>query len=100
VSPGWHDRRVASWPAVLAAVLLGLNVVSYALFAVDKRRARRGARRIPESTLLVSALVSGTAGAWLAVRTLRHKTRKRSFQAWLLLATLADVAVVAWLVSR
>lgn len=89
-----------SWLPVLVAVLLGLNVVSFGLFGLDKRRARRGARRIPESTLLLSGLVSGTAGAWLAMRTFRHKSRQRSFQAQLGLATLVDAAVVAWLLTR
>jgi uncharacterized membrane protein YsdA (DUF1294 family) len=89
-----------SWLPVLIAVLLGLNVASFGLFAVDKRRARRGGRRIPEATLLLSGLVSGTVGAWLAMWAFRHKTRKRAFQAQLALATLVDAALVAWLLRR
>ena len=65
--------------AALVILLAALNVVSFALFGIDKRRARRGARRIPEATLLASALVSGTVGAWLGMRVFHHKTRKRSF---------------------
>ena len=33
--------------AVLLAALLSLNLLSFALFGLDKRRARRGRRRIP-----------------------------------------------------
>ena len=67
--------------AAIAVLLVALNAVSFALFGIDKRRARRGARRIPEATLLLSALVSGTVGAWLGMRVFHHKTRKRSFLA-------------------
>jgi uncharacterized membrane protein YsdA (DUF1294 family) len=76
------------------ALLAVLNVVSFALFGTDKRRARRGARRIPESTLLLSGLVSGTVGAWAGVYAFGHKTRKPSFLAKLALISAGDAAVV------
>jgi uncharacterized membrane protein YsdA (DUF1294 family) len=85
--------------ALVLVVLAVLNVVSFALFGIDKRRARRGARRIPEATLLLSALVSGTVGAWLGMRAFRHKTRKRSFIAAMVLVTVVDVLVVLVLLS-
>jgi uncharacterized membrane protein YsdA (DUF1294 family) len=82
----------------LLAVLVALNGVSFVLYGLDKRRARRGARRISESTLLLSALVSGTLGAWAGVYAFRHKTRKPSFLAKLVLVSVGDaVAVVAYL---
>jgi uncharacterized membrane protein YsdA (DUF1294 family) len=84
--------------AVLTA-LLALNAVSYGLFGADKRRARRGRRRIPERTLLLSAGVSGTLGAWLAMHRFRHKTRSRAFIARMAAVTAAD-AVIAVLVVR
>jgi uncharacterized membrane protein YsdA (DUF1294 family) len=85
-------------PALLA-VLLVLNVVSFALFALDKRHARRGEERISERALLVSALVSGTIGAWLAMWLLHHKRRKLSFVAAMLLVTAVDVGIVLAFVS-
>ncbi|MGE3174408.1 MAG: DUF1294 domain-containing protein [Planctomycetota bacterium] len=62
------------WP------VLGANVVAFVLFAWDKRRARRGGRRVPEATLLWALFATGCGGAWLAMKTLRHKTRKTSFR--------------------
>ncbi len=85
--------------AAIVILLVALNVVSFALFGIDKRRAGRGARRIPEATLLLSALVSGTVGAWLGMRVFHHKTRKRSFLASMALVTVID-AVILVLVLR
>jgi uncharacterized membrane protein YsdA (DUF1294 family) len=57
-----------------------------------------GAWRISESTLLLSALVSGTVGAWAGVYGFRHKTRKPSFLVKLVLVSAVDaVVLVAYL---
>jgi len=86
--------------SALLLVLVVLNAVSFALFGIDKRRARRGARRISERALLLSALVSGTIGAWAGVFVFRHKTRKPSFLIPLAAAYLIDLAIVVLLVRR
>ena len=83
----------------LLALLVVLNVVSFALFGIDKWKAGRGAWRISESTLILSGAICGTIGAWLGVVVFRHKTRKRSFLVRLGLATLLDVAVLVVVTS-
>jgi uncharacterized membrane protein YsdA (DUF1294 family) len=86
--------------SALLLVLVVLNAVSFALFGIDKRRARRGTGRISEQALLLSALVSGTIGAWAGVFAFRHKTRKPSFLIPLAAASVIDLAVVILLVAR
>ena len=74
----------------LAAGAGGLtaSAVTYLLYAVDKRRAAHGGRRIPESTLQLGALVGGWPGAFAAQHRLRHKTAKPGFLLvfWLIVA--------------
>ena len=79
----------------LLAYLVAANLVSFAMFGLDKQRARAGARRISERALLLSAAVSGTVGAWAGMTAFRHKTAKRSFQMKMVAVTALDVAVVA-----
>ena len=84
---------------VLIAYLFLVNLLTYAVYWMDKRRAERGGRRISEKELLLWALAGGTVGAFLAMRRLRHKTKKRSFQYAFYFVILLQVAAV-WLVLR
>ena len=79
---------------LLLLYLLVGNVVSFALFGIDKQRARSGSRRISEAALVGSAALTGTVGGWLAMRVFHHKTAKTSFKAKMLLATAVDVAIL------
>ena len=45
----------------------------------DKQRARHGAWRIPESTLMGVALAGGSIGAMGGMYLVRHKTRHPKF---------------------
>ncbi len=64
-------------PAALGVV----NVVTFALFWIDKRRAQAGAWRIRERTLLTWCALGGWPAGLLAMRKLRHKTRDGTFLA-------------------
>lgn len=72
-------------PAPLTAlliVLLGWNLLSFAVFAFDKYAARQSLRRIPERRLILLTVFGGAGGTYVAQRFLRHKTRKPPF-GWL-----------------
>lgn len=46
---------------------------------IDKRKAIKGAFRIPEATLFIVALIGGSLGSILGMYTFRHKTRHMLF---------------------
>ncbi|WP_323770418.1 DUF1294 domain-containing protein [Antarctobacter sp.] len=77
-----------------AALVILINLLTFALFGLDKRRSRRGLWRVPERTLLILALLGGSIGAKLGQRVFRHKTSKQPF-AGFLNAVLLLQAVVA-----
>lgn len=63
----------------ISIYLLVINLLAFATYAVDKRRARDGGWRVPERRLLLLAVVGGALGSFVAMRLTRHKTRKRKF---------------------
>lgn len=73
---------------------LAVNVVAFTLYGVDKRRARRGAWRIPEKTLLLFTWLFGGVGAFAGMRVFRHKTKHPRF---VISATLGMVVSLAGL---
>ena len=85
---------------VPAAYLAAVNLAAFAVFGVDKRRARRGLRRVPEKTLFLLALLGGAWGGWLGMRLFRHKTKHRSFVLGFPLLALLQLALCAWLFLR
>lgn len=60
--------------------LIVVNIITFFLYAEDKRRARCGQWRIAESTLLLLALIGGAPGAYASMWIFHHKTRKWKFR--------------------
>lgn len=59
--------------------LIFINVLTYVLFAWDKKKARAGEWRIPEYVLFAGAWLGGCLGAYLAMKICHHKTQKKNF---------------------
>jgi uncharacterized membrane protein YsdA (DUF1294 family) len=81
----------------LLLYLVAINLVAYGVYWLDKRRAARGARRVSERELLVWAAAGGSLGAWIAMRRLRHKTKKTGFQVAFFAILVAQVVGFYWL---
>jgi uncharacterized membrane protein YsdA (DUF1294 family) len=66
-------------PANAATAVIGINLLAFAAFGIDKHKAEIGAWRVRESTLLKLAFFGGTVGAYAGRAAFRHKTRKQPF---------------------
>jgi len=64
---------------IITLYLLAFNLLEFILMGIDKSKARRGAFRIPESTLFLFAIVGGSIGGLLGMKIFRHKTQKSAF---------------------
>jgi len=67
-------------PVFLAVYPAGISLLTFLLYLHDKRQARSGGWRTPESTLHLCELAGGWAAAYLAQRLFRHKTAKGSYR--------------------
>lgn len=79
-------------PTILLALVL-INLVTFALFGIDKALARGQRRRVPEARLLGLALLGGTPGAYAGRAVFRHKTRKQPFSGDLFRIAVLQVVV-------
>lgn len=52
-----------------------VNVISFIVMGVDKRRAVKRAFRVPESTLFVLTIIGGSIGSIAGMHLFHHKTR-------------------------
>ena len=89
---------VGSPVPLIVGYLALVNIWAFALMGFDKRRAKqKGARRIRERTLFLSALLGGGLGAFLGMWVFRHKTKHWYFVTGIPLIALAEAALCIWL---
>ncbi len=77
--------------------LIVINVVAFLAFGLDKLKAKADAWRIPEKTLLGLAVIGGSVGAILGMRTFRHKTRHKQFSVGLPVILAVQLVIVVLL---
>lgn len=95
----WVTIGLSTW--MIAAYLIAVNIWAFALMGIDKRRAKKkGARRIRERTLFLSALLGGGLGAFLGMWGFRHKTKHWYFVLGIPLITIAEAAAGYWLYTH
>jgi uncharacterized membrane protein YsdA (DUF1294 family) len=80
--------------------LAGVNVVTFALYGIDKYRAKKGRWRIPERTLLLLPLLGGSVGGILGMAAFHHKTRHWYFRVGLPAMFLLQAALSVYLAAR
>jgi len=64
---------------VLIGYLLLINVATFVMYGIDKRKAMKDQWRIPEKTLLLTALAGGSLGAFVGMQMFHHKTKHWKF---------------------
>ena len=62
------------------AYIVIVNIIGFVLMGVDKKRAIRGAWRISEATLFLTAFLGGALGCTLGMQHFRHKTKHWYFK--------------------
>jgi uncharacterized membrane protein YsdA (DUF1294 family) len=82
---------------ILFVYLLAVNVAAFLMMGADKKRAIQQRRRIPEKTLLLTALVGGSLGAYMGMQSFRHKTKHLKFSIGLPAMVVLHLALGAWL---
>ena len=80
--------------------LLLINAAAFVLMLADKIKAKKNRWRIPERTLIGSAILGGSIGALAGMYTFRHKTKHLKFTLGVPAILIAQIALAVWLILK
>ena len=75
-------------------ILIVINVLTFFIYGIDKRKAKQGNWRISEATLLILAVIGGSIGALLGMEVWHHKTMHKKFKYGLPLILLIQIVLI------
>ena len=84
---------------ILIVYIIFINFLGIASMASDKIRAMEHRYRIPESVLLLFAVMGGSIGSILGMMLFHHKTRKTKFRFGLPLILMVQIGLIVLLHS-
>lgn len=76
-----------------------MGSITFGLFFLDKRAAQLQQKRIAETWLMTASVLFGWIGAILAMKYLRHKNRKKTFNAKMVIAVLANLVIIYMMIK-
>ena len=77
--------------------LIILNMIGMGVMWADKRKAKKGAWRIPEKTLFLVSILGGSIGTWAGMYLFRHKTKHWYFVVGMPLILVLQIAVAVFI---
>ena len=86
------------WLPIYSVYLGVMSIITFCLYATDKKRAKKGEWRIPEKALLGFSFLGGALGGYTAMKAARHKTKHWYFHAVNILGILWQVALLTYLI--
>ena len=83
---------------IFIIVLVVMSLITFALYAMDKSKAKKGEWRIKEAVLLGCSFFCGAIGGTLAMQLLRHKTKHYYFWVVNILGLVWQIGVLILLI--
>ena len=82
---------------LIGLYLAVVNLWSFCAMGADKRRAKKGAWRLPEKALFLPAVLFGALGGLLGMKVFHHKTKHWYFRWGFPLLLVLQLAALGWL---
>lgn len=80
--------------------LIIINIITFAVFGIDKKKAIDGKFRISESALFLLSILGGSLGGFIAMHTFHHKTKKWYFKFGIPLILIAQVLLIIFIAKK
>lgn len=80
--------------------LIFMNLIGFYSMWSDKRKAKRGAWRTPEDTLILIAVLGGSIGSMLGMKKFRHKTKHAKFYIGIPVILICQIVLLVFLAVK
>ena len=77
-----------------------INIVAFLMYGIDKWKAKQSKWRVSEATLLVLAVIGGSIGAWLGMKTWHHKTLHKKFRFGVPLILITQILLLIYIINK
>ena len=84
-------------PIIIIGLYLGMSIIAFIAYALDKSAAQNNRWRTKENTLHLFSLLGGWPGAYFAQTKLRHKSSKNAFKNVYWITVIVNLMVLFWL---
>lgn len=74
--------------------LLIMNLFTFLIMGIDKKKAKKGRWRVPEKTLFILVALGGGIGGIAGMYVFRHKTKKMKFIIGFPLIIIMQIVVI------
>lgn len=75
-------------------LLIGWNIITFAMMGIDKRKAIKNRQRISEKNLILCGILLGAYGMAAGAAVFHHKTKKMLFRVMIPVSLIADTAAI------
>ncbi len=80
--------------------LVIINLIAFLVFGIDKWKARKNRWRIPQSTLLLLAIMGGSIGAWIGMKAWHHKTLHKKFRYGIPFIFVIQIGLIWYMLTK
>lgn len=84
---------------ILLVYFILVNIISFAIIYIDKKKAINHKWRIKESSLIFLSIIGGSAGTLISMKMFRHKTKHPKFTIGVPLILLLQILIISLLFS-
>ena len=76
-----------------------INLTTFILFAIDKKRSKTNKWRIPEARLLIFSFIGGGIGGFIGMMIFRHKTKKPKFTIGMPILIILNILAAIYIIK-
>lgn len=92
-------QEIFTWQNIVIYFII-INLFGFFIMWLDKRKAKKGAWRIPEKTLFIITAIGGGIGTTAGMYVFRHKTQKVQFVIGFPLITILEIITVIYFIFK